>query len=302
MESAVAAVDAAYARNESDEFVVPSVVTDNRIEAGDAVICLNFRPDRVRQISRALTQSDFQEFARPVHPDITYVCMTEYDSSLKLPVAFSPEQLPSQDMRQTLPEILACHHVKQFHTAETEKYAHVTYFFNGGKEQAYEGEERFLVPSLKVATYDKAPAMKTSDVCDVTCKTIAAGQYPFIVANLANPDMVGHTGDMEAAVEAVRSVDEAFGRLLEATRASRGALLITADHGNCEQMIDFETGEPHTAHTTNPVPFIVADFSGCAGNGAYLRDGSLQDVAPTVLEIMKIAKPVEMTGNSLIVH
>lgn len=300
--SAVAAVEAAYERGEGDEFVVPNVVTDNRIAAGDAVICFNFRPDRVRQISRALTQVDFKEFARPVVPEITYICMTEYDASLGLPVAFSPEQLPSQDMRQTLPEVLAAHHIRQFHAAETEKYAHVTYFFNGGKEQPYEGEERLLVPSLKVATYDKAPGMKTSEVCQVACRTIAAGQYPFIVANLANPDMVGHTGDMEAATEAVRSVDEAFGQLLEATRAAQGALLITADHGNCEQMIDFATGEPHTAHTTNPVPFIVADFTGCAVNGAYLRDGSLQDVAPTVLEIMKIKKPAEMTGQSLIVH
>lgn len=300
--SAVDAVQQGYQREENDEFVLPTVVTERPIQTGDSVICFNFRPDRVRQISRVLTQLDFNEFPRPVVPSICYVCLTEYDSTLNLPVAFSPEQLPSQDMRNTLPELLACHHLGQLHVAETEKYAHVTYFFNGGKEAANDLEERVLVPSLKVATYDKAPQMQTESVADAACKAITSGKYPFIVLNFANPDMVGHTGFMEAAVDAVDSVDIAFGRLLEATSQAKGTLLITADHGNVEQMIDLATNEPHTAHTTNPVPFIVADFSGRVPASAQLRDGCLADVAPTVLEVMRIPKPLEMTGSSLLQH
>ncbi len=300
--SALEAVELAYERGESDEFVLPTVVNNRPIKTGDAVICFNFRPDRVRQISRVLTTVDFSGFERPVVPDIFYVCLTEYDSSLKLPVAFSPEQLPSQDMHMTLPELLACHHIKQLHVAETEKYAHVTYFFNGGKEAENPDEERVLVPSLKVATYDKAPNMQTPKVCEMACQAIESGKYPFIVINFANPDMVGHTGFMEAGIDAVQSVDEAFGRLLESTRKMNGSLIITADHGNIEQMIDLKTGEPHTAHTTNPVPLIVADFSGQLGGSTKLSNGSLEDVAPTLLEIMKITKPKEMTGKSLILR
>ncbi len=298
--SAVDAVEQAYARNENDEFVLPTIVNNRPLKDGDAVICFNFRPDRVRQISRALTQADFDGFEREIKPHIYYACLTEYDASLGLPVAFSPEQLPSQDMAMTLPEFLACHHVAQFHTAETEKYAHVTYFLNGGREAPNEGEERVLVPSLKVATYDKAPPMQTSKVSEVACQAIGSGQYPFVVLNFANPDMVGHTGVLEAAVEAVQSVDEAFAQLLEATSAAKGTLLITADHGNIEQMIDYQTGEPHTAHTTNPVPLIVADFSGSLPAGAKLKDGSLADVAPTILSIMKMQAPPEMTGKNLL--
>ncbi|MBY0359989.1 MAG: 2,3-bisphosphoglycerate-independent phosphoglycerate mutase [Candidatus Obscuribacterales bacterium] len=298
--SAVEAVNVAYDRDENDEFILPAIVTARPIKDGDSVICFNFRPDRVRQISRCLTTVDFAEFARPLVPDIYYACMTEYDSSLKLPVAFSPEQLPSQDMEMTLPELLACHKVHQLHLAETEKYAHVTYFFNGGKEAENELEERVLVPSLKVATYDKAPAMQTPLVCDMACQAIESGKYPFLVVNFANPDMVGHTGFMEPAVDAVMSVDQAFGKLLESTKKAGGTLMITADHGNIEQMIDLRTGEPHTAHTTNPVPFIVADFSGKM-NGHKLENGALEDVAPTMLQIMGIAKPGAMTGKSLIV-
>ncbi|MBX9689950.1 MAG: 2,3-bisphosphoglycerate-independent phosphoglycerate mutase [Candidatus Obscuribacterales bacterium] len=301
-DSAVQAVEKAYEVDESDEFVQPTIVTARPIKDGDAVICFNFRPDRVRQISRVLTTKDFDGFARPHVPDIFYVCMTEYDSSLPLPVAFSPEQLPSQDMEMTLPQLLSCHHIKQLHVAETEKYAHVTYFLNGGKEVENEGEERILVPSLKVATYDKAPAMQTPKVCEMACQAIESGNYPFLVINFANPDMVGHTGYMEAGVDAVQSVDEAFGKLLESTRKTGGTLIITADHGNIEQMIDLRTGEPHTAHTTNPVPLIVADFSGAMNGASRLSNGSLEDVAPTLLEIMRISKPNEMTGKSLIKH
>lgn len=300
--SAQEAVNMAYSRDEGDEFVVPTIINKRLIKDGDAVICFNFRPDRVRQISRVLTTKDFDGFNRPVVPDIFYVCMTEYDSSLKLPIAFSPEQLPSQDMDMTLPQLLSCNHIKQLHVAETEKYAHVTYFFNGGKEAENPMEERVLVPSLKVATYDKAPAMQTPKVCDMACQAIESGNYPFLVINFANPDMVGHTGFMESGVDAVQSVDEAFGKLLESSRKVKGTLIITADHGNIEQMIDLKTGEPHTAHTTNPVPLIVADFSGAFNGNCSLSNGSLEDVAPTLLEIMRISKPSEMTGKSLFLH
>lgn len=299
-ESAVQAVDRGYERGENDEFIVPTVVNKTPIATGDSVICFNFRPDRVRQISKVLTQLNFSGFERPIVPDVYYVCMTEYDTSLGLPVAFNPSQLPLQDMHNTLPEILGCHHIGQFHTAETEKYAHVTYFFNGGKEQPNPDEDRELVPSLKVATYDLAPQMQTPKVCDITISAIESGKYPFIILNFANPDMVGHTGMMDAAVQAVESVDEAFGRLVEATRMSKGTLLITADHGNVEQMIDLHTGEPHTAHTTNPVPFIVADFSGQVDRSHKLPNGSLEDVAPTILQVMNIPQPTQMTGKPLL--
>ncbi len=304
-QNAVWAIDDAYTvHNENDEFVNPYIVTAAPIESGDSVICFNFRPDRVRQISRVLTQSDFNEFERPVFPEIKYVCMTEYDASLKLPIAFDLDSLPPQDITMTLPEIISCQHLKQLHTAETEKYAHVTYFLNGGREEELSGEERILVPSLKVATYDQAPQMQTSEVTNVTCKAIESGQYPFIVLNLANPDMVGHTGYMEAAVHAVESIDDAFGRLLAATQKAHGTLLITADHGNVEQMIDLNTGEPHTAHTTSPVPFIIASFQegdSRLKNGFVLKpSGGLADVAPTILDLMKIAKPQQMSGKSLL--
>ncbi len=297
--SAVDAVEQAYGRDEGDEFVCPTIVNRRPLKNGDSIICFNFRPDRVRQISRALTQEDFTGFAREVRPEIYYACLTEYDATLELPVAFSPDQLPPQDMSMTLPDLLSCHHLGQFHTAETEKYAHVTYFFNGGKERPNEGEERALVPSLKVATYDLAPAMQTPAVCETACQAIRSGKYPFIVLNFANPDMVGHTGVFEAAVEAVESVDQAFEKLLDTVSSVKGTLFVTADHGNVEQMIDCETGEPHTAHTTNPVPLIVADFTGGGTYGKTLADGCLADVAPTILTVMGIDQPRQMTGKSL---
>jgi len=306
--SAVEAVELSYADNTGDEFVVPFIVEDIPIEDGDSVICFNFRPDRVRQISRILTNADFDGFVRPKLPKIYYACLTEYDTSLNLPVAFSPEVLPSQDLHNTLPEVFACHHTGQLHVAETEKYAHVTYFLNGGKEPPVEGEKREMVPSLKVATYDLAPSMQTPMVCDLVCQAIKSGQYPFIVLNFANPDMVGHTGMMDAAVSAVETVDSAFGVLLQAIQEAKGTLVVTADHGNIEQLIDLNTGEPHTAHTTNPVPLIVASFQkaeddplGLAnGNKKILEPGGLADVAPTLLAIMGYDKPIEMTGHSLI--
>lgn len=309
-ETAASAQDAvrnSYEKDKSDEFVEPAIVTARPVKSGDSMICFNFRPDRVRQISRVMTQKDFEDFPRPSVPEIYYACMTEYDSSLKLPIAFSPETLPASDITNTLPELLSCKSLKQLHIAETEKYAHVTYFFNGGREREEPGESRILVPSLKVATYDRAPEMQTPKVCELACQSIRGGEYPFIVLNFANPDMVGHTGILEAGVEAVDSVDRAFGELLQATQEAGGILLVTADHGNVEQMIDLNTGEPHTAHTTNPVPFVVADFSGKNGisgamsnKGWRLDDGSLADVAPTVLQLMGIDKPQEMNGHSLL--
>lgn len=298
------AVEQAYEKGVTDEFVEPVIINACPIKDGDTVICFNFRPDRVRQISKVLTQKSFDGFQRMKFPNIFYACLTEYDQSLHLPVAFDASTMDTPKVEHTLPEILACHHIGQFHTAETEKYAHVTYFFNGGKEPPENGEVRQLVPSLKVATYDLAPAMQTPQVCDVAIQAINSGQYPFIVLNFANPDMVGHTGILEAAVQAIESVDCAFAKLLDCIQAAKGTLIITADHGNCEQMIDLATGQPHTAHTTNPVPLIVANFQANdplgLKNGAKLADGTLADVAPTLLSIMGIEQPAEMQGKSLI--
>jgi 2,3-bisphosphoglycerate-independent phosphoglycerate mutase len=230
--------------------------------------------------------------------------MTEYDAKLNLPIAFSPQALPFQDIRNTLPQLLSCHHIGQFHTAETEKYAHVTYFLNGGNEAVLPGEDRSMIQSLKVATYDLAPEMQTPKVTDVACEAISSGKYPFVVLNLANPDMVGHTGILEAGILAVESVDRAFAKLLETIQEAKGTLVITADHGNCEEMINLQTGEPHTAHTTNPVPAVVANFQEedllNLSKGTKLVDGTLADIAPTILEIMGIEKPIEMTGKSLL--
>lgn len=306
--SAREAVEISYKEEVGDEFIPPFIVNNAKIETGDSVICFNFRPDRVRQISKVLTAIHFDGFERAVTPSIYYGCLTEYDRSLNLPVAFNPQVLPNQELHNTLPEVLSCHHLDQFHTAETEKYAHVTYFLNGGKEQQVPGETRELIPSLKVATYDLAPTMRTPQVCELTCQAIESGKHPFVVLNFANPDMVGHTGIMDAAVPAVESVDDAFGYLLEAVKNVNGTLFVTADHGNIEQLIDLRTGEPHTAHTTNPVPFLVASFQkpgddplGLARAGAVkLSDGGLADVAPTILAAMGINKPQEMTGRNLI--
>jgi 2,3-bisphosphoglycerate-independent phosphoglycerate mutase len=302
--SAQAGIQEAYDAGKTDEFIEPLIVNNQTIKDHDSIICFNFRPDRVRQITRVLTQENFDQFQRPFFPSCHYVCLTEYDESLDLPVAFDAKTMHTPKIEHTLPEILSCHHIGQFHTAETEKYAHVTYFFNGGKEKAEEGETRKLIPSLKVATYDQAPQMQTAEVCNTACQAIASGLYPFIILNFANPDMVGHTGMLPKAVEAIESVDAAFAKLIEALQAAKGTLLITADHGNCEQMINYETGEPHTAHTTNPVPFIIANFQSDdplgLKNGAKLQDGSLADVAPTILKILEIEQPAEMRGRSLI--
>ncbi len=303
-DTAGAIVEASYAKEVSDEFVEPAIVHNRQIKSGDSVILFNYRPDRMRQIAQVLSQKEFDQFQRAPLPKIFLACLTEYDSSLHLPIAFDANTMHTPDIEDTLPEILACHHIGQFHTAETEKYAHVTYFFNGGKEKPEVGEDRKLVPSLKVATYDLAPSMQTQAVCEATCQAITSSKYPFIVVNFANPDMVGHTGMLAAAVEAVESVDQAFGKLLETIQSAKGTLLITADHGNCEQMIDLNTGQPHTAHTTNPVPFIVANFQSDdplgLKNGSKLLDGTLADVAPTILKILNLTQPSDMNGRCLI--
>jgi 2,3-bisphosphoglycerate-independent phosphoglycerate mutase len=300
--SGVRAVEEAYARGENDEFVKPTVVAAPggepraRIQDGDAVIFANFRADRAREITRAFTDDAFQDFARPRRPRLaTWVCMTQYDERLALPTAFAPDQ-PTH----IFPELVARAGLRQLRCAETEKYAHVTFFFNGGQEQVFENEDRILVPSPRdVKTYDEKPEMSARQVTDKVVEAIGTGRYGFILVNYANPDMLGHTGILDAAVKAVRVVDECIGRLWQAARAQGMALLITADHGNCEMMVDPRTGQPHTAHTLNPVPFILADPD---FRGARLRQkGVLADVAPTALQVMGLAKPPEMKGLGLVV-
>jgi 2,3-bisphosphoglycerate-independent phosphoglycerate mutase len=301
--SADEAIAAAYKAGETDEFITPRVIIDQhgeplgRIEDGDGVFFFNFRADRAREMTQALTGRGFEDgfFDRPVVRDLAaYVCMTEYRSDFDLPVAFAPHTLD-----RILGQVLAERGLRQLRCAETEKYAHVTFFFNGGVEQPSTGEDRHLVPSPKeVATYDLKPEMSASEVTDHVVERIASGELDFILVNYANGDMVGHTGILEAAIEAVETVDAQIGRLEQAVAERGGALLITADHGNSEQMRDEETGEPHTAHTLNPVPLILVDPR---HKGAKLRSGgSLKDVAPTVLALLGQPQPAEMTGSSLI--
>jgi 2,3-bisphosphoglycerate-independent phosphoglycerate mutase len=298
--SGVAAMEAAYARGETDEFVKPTVVVDSdgkpvgSVRDGDAILFFNFRADRAREITRAFTQEGFHDFERKAAPRLSaYVCLTEYDKTFGLPVAFAP-----QDLTEIFPEIVSHAGIAQLRCAETEKYAHVTFFFNGGRETVYPGEERILVPSPRdVKTYDHKPEMSAREVTDRLVQAIGTGRHGFILVNYANPDMVGHTGILEAAEKAVRVVDECVGRLWQAARARGMAMVITADHGNCEMMTDPVTGQPHTAHTLNPVPFILADP---AFKGAKLRaKGILADVAPTLLQVMGLPQPKEMKGLGL---
>ena len=296
--SALEAVEQAYNRKETDEFVKPTVIIDEqgqpvgKVSEGDAVIFFNFRPDRAREITRAFVDEKFDGFERPPeHPVVHYVCMTQYDKTIAAPVAFRPQVLVN-----TLGEVLSYHNLRQLRLAETEKYAHVTFFFNGGVEQPNRGEDRVLIPSPKVATYDLKPEMSAGEVTDALVNKLGDKVYDVIIMNYANPDMVGHTGVMQATVKAVEFVDQCVGRALKAIREAGGAAIITADHGNAEDMQD-EAGHPHTAHTTDPVPFILADDDYL---GAQLRTGSLQDVAPTLLDLLGLEKPPEMTGNSLL--
>jgi 2,3-bisphosphoglycerate-independent phosphoglycerate mutase len=293
------AIDQAYAREETDEFVSPTVIVNARgraagcIVPGDAVIMFNFRADRARQISYAFTGMDFDYFNRPGGLlGARYVTMTQYDVDLPSPVAFMP-----QNLNNTLGEVVAKAGRRQLRIAETEKYAHVTFFFNGGVEAANPLEDRVLIPSPKVATYDLKPEMSAREVGHTVNEKIREGVYDLIVLNYANPDMVGHTGFLEAAVKAVETVDEMLGSNVDAVLNAGGVALITADHGNAEMMWDEKTQEPHTAHTTNRVPCVLVgrDFEGGA-----VASGSLRDLAPTILELMGLDKPPEMTGTSLI--
>jgi 2,3-bisphosphoglycerate-independent phosphoglycerate mutase len=289
----IAAIKAAYAAGETDEFVKPRVIEGAPlIRDGDGVFCFNYRADRMRQIVRALAVPGFEGFEVRDRPRVQLVTMTRYDERLPFPAAFEPFVLS-----RIMAEVLADRGMTQFRTAETEKYAHVTYFFNGGYEPPYKGEERLLVPSQKVATYDLMPEMSAPGVTDVLCKAIEQKHHDFILCNYANGDMVGHSGVLPATIKAVETVDTCLARVLASAEKAGATILITADHGNCELMIDPATGGPHTAHTTNPVPLVLV---GDGGSAKSLRaGGSLRDVGPTILHLLGIEPPKEMTGRDL---
>lgn len=293
--NALAALDAGYARDENDEFVLPTVIDGAQpIADGDTVLFMNFRADRARQLTRCFVEGEFDGFERQHRPQLkAFVTLTEYAASLPVEVAF-----PAQDLTQTLPEVIAQRGMKQLRIAETEKYAHVSFFFSGGREEPFAGEDRILVPSPKVATYDLQPEMSCPEVTDRLVAAIESAKYDLIVCNLANPDMVGHTGVFDAAVEAVEAVDTAVGRLVAAMEAAGGAMLISADHGNLEQMWDHDSGQISTQHSTNPVPLVYV-----GSEALELREsGSLRDIAPTILDLMHLPAPVEMTGQSLLLR
>jgi len=296
--SAGEAVLESYKREEFDEFVKPTVIKENgspvaTIGKNDSIIFFNFRPDRAREITRTFTDEDFSGFVRANgYFPVKFVCMTQYDKTiLNASVAFKP-----QSLENTFGEYISKKGYRQLRIAETEKYAHVTFFFNGGVEAVCEGEDRALIPSPKVATYDLKPEMSAYEVTDEVVKRINSKEYDVIVLNYANSDMVGHTGFFDAAKSAVEAVDECVGKVISAIQAQNGVALITADHGNSEQMLDYESGGPFTAHTTNPVPLIAVGLG-----DAKLKEGRLADLAPTILDIMNLDKPKEMTGESLIV-
>jgi 2,3-bisphosphoglycerate-independent phosphoglycerate mutase len=297
-DSAVQAVKNSYERQITDEFVVPTVVQKagkpvGKIAPRDPVIFFNFRPDRAREITRAFIDPKFDGFNRKIgYLEPRFVCMTQYDETLKVPLLFPPEER----MKNILAEVLANHGLKQLRIAETEKYAHVTFFFNGGVETPYPLEERILISSPKVATYDLKPEMSAYEVTEKLMAELEKDKFDVIIINYANCDMVGHTGVMKAAEQAVEAVDRCLSRVVPAIIAKGGAAIIAADHGNAELMEDYQTHEPYTAHTTFPVPVIVAGLK----EKATVRDGRLSDLAPTLLELIGVAKPAEMTGNSLI--
>lgn len=292
-DSAIDALETAYARGENDEFVQPTVLAGARPMAdGDSVVFMNFRADRARQFSAALSVASFAGFERGRRPQLAHcVTLTEYAAELPVEVAF-----PAQDLEQTLPQLVSEAGLRQLRIAETEKYAHVTFFFSGGREAEYPGEERILVPSPKVATYDLQPEMSCPEVTDRLVGAIAEGRFDLIVCNLANPDMVGHTGIFSAAVKAVETIDAALGRLATAIQDAGGAMLITADHGNLEEMWDPQSGQASTQHSTNPVPLV---FVG-PGRWQLSDGGSLRDIAPTILQLLDLPKPAAMTGRSLL--
>ena len=296
--SSARAIEQSYLDGVTDEFVIPSVIADGgegvgRLRDGDGMIFFNFRSDRAREITRTFTDPDFSGFPRKMWPRLaSYVCMTTYDETFHLPVAFGPEEL-----KNILGEVISKAGLTQLRIAETEKYAHVTFFFNGGSEVPFPHEERVLIPSPKeVPTYDLKPEMSAYPVTEELLKRLDEGKYDLIVLNFANADMVGHTGILAAAVRAIETVDDCVGRLVEKVRAQGGKVIITADHGNAEIMAD-ENGGPHTAHTTDRVPLVLVDDS---RKGAVLRPGILADIAPTILELLGLPQPPEMTGKSLI--
>ena len=288
----VKAMEESYAKDVTDEFIVPTVVNkDGMIKAGDSVVSFNFRPDRARQFTRTLVDPDFDGFERKngFFP-LTYVCMTQYDETMpNVSVAFPPEEL-----KMTFGEYLASKNMTQLRIAETRKYAHVTFFFNGGEEKTFEGEDRILIQSPDVPTFDLQPEMSAYPVCDAVCEQIESGKYDAVVLNFANCDMVGHTGVFDAAVKAVEAVDECVGRVVRSTLKMGGAVVITADHGNADCMVG-EDGQPFTPHTTNPVPFCVVGYP-CE----LKKGGRLADIVPSILKIMGLPQPTEMTGESLI--
>lgn len=287
----LAALQAAYARGENDEFVQPGTIAGGmRIEDGDAIVFLNFRADRARQLSQVFVDPGFAGFPRRAIALARFTCLTEYSADLPAPVAYAADSL-----RNTLSDVLQAHGRTQLRIAETEKYAHVTFFLSGGRESPADGEERILVPSPKVATYDLQPEMSCPEVTARLCEAIRSRRFDFIACNIANPDMVGHTGMLDAAIRAAEAVDVALGALMQAIDEVGGVMLVTADHGNLEQMRDELTGQPHTQHTVGPVPFVLY------GRRHALRDGgALRDIAPTVLQLMQLPQPDEMSGRSLI--
>ena len=293
--TAVEGIKASYAKGETDEFVLPTVIggEESRIHDNDSIIFFNYRPDRAREITKAINFADFDGFNRKkVLKNILYTTMTSYEVTFTFPVAFPKEKLVN-----ILGDVLEANGINQFRTAETEKYAHVTFFFNGGIDEPQAHETRVLVASPKVATYDMQPEMSAPEVCENVLKAIDDTKYQFILVNFANPDMVGHTGVVEAATKACKVVDECVGRIADACKKNGIVMLLTADHGNAEVMVDEETGKPQTAHTTNDVPFVLIN----APEEMELREGgALCDVAPTVLQILGIEQPKEMTGKSLI--
>jgi 2,3-bisphosphoglycerate-independent phosphoglycerate mutase len=292
--SAREAVENAYARGENDEFILPTVIArperpPRTISDGDAVVFFNFRADRARQLTRALTEADFSEFDRGEPLKLKYVCFTRYKKEFTLPVAFPPLVL-----EQILAAVWAEHGVRNLRVAETEKYAHVTYFFNGGVERAFEGESRLLVPSWRGATYDLHPEMSAGEIAREVLAAIEGKAFDALVVNFANADMVGHTGKIPETVKAIETLDASFARLEDACARAGALLLMTADHGNAEQMLDPKTGQPHTAHTANPVPFVL-----CGGEHPLRSGGILADVAPTILALQGLPAPKEMTGRDL---
>jgi 2,3-bisphosphoglycerate-independent phosphoglycerate mutase len=293
--NAIDALDAAYARDENDEFVAASAILDANgsaieINDGDAMVFMNFRADRARQFTRCFTEADFDGFTRKKTPKLSdFVMLTEYAADIKTSCAFPPASLPN-----VMGEWLEKHHKTQLRISETEKYAHVTFFFSGGREDEFNGEKRILIPSPKVATYDLQPEMNSTLLTDNLVQAIESGEYDFIVCNYPNGDMVGHTGKYDAAVKACEAVDRSIGRVIAALEKTGGECLITADHGNAEQMRDIQTGQAHTAHTCCPVPLIYV-----GRNAVPAKSGALSDIAPTLLYLMGLEQPSEMTGSSL---